>query len=84
MGDVEQQLRMNNVILTGLQLRLRARPDAANVSTDAAAVLLGQQTSVESQVGSFLTSKRIFLDKKPSSSANRFPGEKRRINPHEV
>ncbi|XP_036073201.1 uncharacterized protein LOC118600217 [Oryzias melastigma] len=62
MHDMDQQARMNNVILTGLQLQPRGRPGATSASTDANGADMGANVTVENQVGEFLASKGISLD----------------------
>uniref|UniRef100_A0A3B3BW55 Ig-like domain-containing protein n=1 Tax=Oryzias melastigma TaxID=30732 RepID=A0A3B3BW55_ORYME len=65
MHDMDQQARMNNVILTGLQLQPRAQPGATNVSMEANRAVMDATSTVENQVGEFLASKAGVFKSRP-------------------
>uniref|UniRef100_A0A3P9JWP4 ribonuclease H n=1 Tax=Oryzias latipes TaxID=8090 RepID=A0A3P9JWP4_ORYLA len=89
LDDVDQQVRMNNVILTGVPIKPRAKLNAAGASTaNASASVASSATntefggeSLEQQIHSFLTSKGISLDLNTIETCHLLPRRKETDKP---
>ena len=87
LDDVEQQVRMNNVILTGVPIKSRAKLTAgASTANASASVASSANTeigavSLEQQIHSFLTSKGISLDLNTIETCHPLPRGKEKDKP---